>query len=981
MRITVLGVVEAFDDAGTPLPLPAGNATVLLLALAVSAGRPVPAGRLADVLWGAAPPATAGNAVQVYVRRLRRRLGDDAVVTAADGYALGPAVEVDLPHVEALLAEAAQARRSGAGDRAVELLDAALERWPGPLGGVHGDAPWLLAERSRLEAAREQAVLDRLDALVGIGRPGEALPDLLPLAATHPLDERLQSLLVLALAAAGRRDEALAAYRRVRTALREELGLDPGDLLEDAHAVALQAPAGSRPAGRGAAPSPMHPIVGREDDLDAVRDLLLGDARLVTVTGPGGVGKTRLALALAAQLARSFDDGAVWVPLSELTDPADVPAAIGSALGLWDVGPDVLDVVAAHLRDQHLLLVVDNLEHLPAAAPVVTRLLAACEGLRCLVTSRTVLRVHGEHQHALAPLAVPDDVLGPAERLFWSRVRAVRSDLPADPGPHRPAVQEICRSLDGLPLALELAAARAAVLPLVSIAAQLRAAPADLQATGVAAADPADRHRSLRELVRWSTDLLPAQDRRLLGRLSVFRGGCTLDAAVAVGDHDGSFGGRVVDVVAELRDASLVTLDGQDPSRLRMLVMIRECAQDLLPPQDRGPLQRAHARHLADTLAATMDDRPRHIASVAQARAGAAELDNLRAALSAARDAGDTPLLADLVAALAPVGDVSGRAGEVVGWLDVVDAAPGRAVLPAARSCDLHLWRSRLARDVGAAGRGLESAQASLAAARESADPERVVMARILVAYWLAYAGDPQALAHEDAVAAHLATAAGPGTGMLLALLGMVALQRGAHDTATDRLQQALVLMRDLDEELHEATAVGWLSEVMLLSGRGPEAVALLAPWDFAALADVAPHLVAYPLGNRVTAALLTGDPARAAADLPLALDLAERGEDVVLRLDVVRAVVAVAAGAGAWADALHLLAGFARHAEPLRAALEASSGELVVAGIADRAAAALPGPVAEAARRAGAAADLATLWRTARRVVREHLAPGPPSR
>jgi hypothetical protein len=209
---------------------------------------------------------------------------------------------------------------------------------------------------------------------------------------------------------------------------------------------------------------------------------------------------------------------------------------------------------------------------------------------------------------------------------------------------------------------------------------------------------------------------------------------------------------------------------------------------------------------------------------------------------------------------------------------------------------------------------------------------------------------------------------------MLLALLGVVALQRGAHGTAADRLQQALALMRDLDEVLHEATAVGWLSEVMLLSGRAGDAVDLLTPWDFAGLADVAPHLVAYPLGNRVTAALLTGDQALAAADLPLTLDLAERGEDVVLRLDVVRAVAAVAAGAGAWADALHLLAGFARHGEPLRAALDASSGEIVVAGLADRAAAALSPAVAEAARRAGAAADPATLWRTARRVVREHL-------
>lgn len=978
----MLGAVEASDGTAAALRVPAGHVTVVLLALAVAGHRPVAADRLADLLWGDDPPARAANAVQVYVRRLRRALGAGTVLTTADGYALAPDVDVDVAAVDRLLDDASAALRSGRWQAAADLLGAALAHWRGPLGGVHGEGPWLLAERARLEAAREQAELDRLDALVRAGRSGDALPEVTVRAARHPLDERHQALLVAALAAGGRRSEALAAYRRARAALRDELGLEPGPLLEAAHAQVLLPPAvpadGTAEGAPGGArpPAPVHPILGREADLGAVTGLLRADARLVTVTGPGGVGKTRFALEAAGRLAGPDGPRVVWVPLSELTRPDDVPGALAAALGLWDARPDTLEVVVSHLRRTPALLVVDNFEHVVAAAPVVDRLLTEAAGTRCLVTSRTVLHVHGEHQYRLAPLPLDGAGPGPAEELLRARIRAVRPDLPFD-RPTLAAVRRICRAVDGLPLALELAAARTAVLSPTTIAEQLETAPADLAAPEDAVGGP--RHRSLRALVAWSADLLPPDARGLLARLSVFRGGFTVDAATAVADHDGRFGGRVPDLLAQLRDASLVTPDATAPDRLRMLVMVRETVVALLGTDEVDALRRAHGRYYARFLDGATGGLPVQLPSTAAARTGLAETDNLRAALAAARDAGDAALLADLAAVLAPVLETGGSAAEVLTWIDAAQAAQRAAgqnggPVPAARRCDLFLWRSRLGRDIGDVDRALADAQDGLAAAQDAGDADRVAQATMLVAYWLAWFGERErAAAHERALGAQIDTGLVRFPGMLRGLLGLVAVLREDQATAEVELRRGLAACRAAGEDLQALVLAGMLSEALLLEGRAAEAREVLSGWGLHALAGIVPRAATYPLTNRVVAALALGDTALAAADLPVVVRLADRSGDVVLHLELLRVAAAVAAAAGDWEDALLLLAGFAAHAERLGGDLQDASARILVTGLAQEAERRLGPQRAQALRLAGAASAVPALWDAARRVARDH--------
>ena len=974
----MLGAVEASDGTGAPLRVPAGHVTVVLLALAVAGHRPVPADRLADLLWGDDPPARAANAVQVYVRRLRRVLGAGAVVTSADGYALDPAAGVDLTAVERLLDDASAARRTGRWQHAADLLGEALAHWRGPLGGVHGEGAWLLAERGRLEAAREQAELDRLDALVRAGRPGDALPEATVRAARHPLDERHQALLVAALAGSGRRLEALTAYRRTRVALRDELGLEPGPLLEAAYARVLQppdpdAPADGTPGPGGRTPAPVHPILGRDADLAAVTGLLRADARLVTVTGPGGVGKTRFALEAAGRLERPGGPPVVWVPLSELTRADDVPGALAGALGLWDARPDALEAVVGHLRRSPALLVLDNFEHVAAAAHVVDRLLTDAAGTRCLVTSRTVLHVHGEHQHRLSPLPLDGAGPGPAEELLRARIRAVRPDLPFD-RPTLAAVRRICRAVDGLPLALELAAARTAVLSPATIADQLEAAPADLAAPDAVVGG--HRHRSLRALVGWSADLLTSDARMLLARLSVFRGGFTVDAATAVADHDGRFGGRVPDLLAQLRDASLVTTDAAGPDRLRMLVMVRESAASLLDADDPAALRRAHGRYYARFLDGATAGLPVQLPSTAAARAGLPETDNLRAALAAARDAGDAALLADLVAVLAPVLETGGSAAEVLAWVAAADDA-GRShpgAVPPARRCDLLLWRSRLVRDTGDVRDALTDAQDGLAAAHEAGDADRVAQATMLVAYWLAWFGErEQAAAHERALGAQVDAGLVRFPGMLRGLLGLVAVLREDPATAEVELRRGLAACRAAGEDLQALVLAGMLSEALLVAGRPGEAREVLSGWGLHALAGLAPRAATYPLTNRVVAALALGDTARVAADLPVVVRLADRSGDVVLHLELLRVLAAVAAAAGAWDDALLLLAGFAAHAERLGGDLDDASARILVGGLADEAVRRLGDERARAVRLTGAASALPALWDLARRIAADH--------
>jgi DNA-binding SARP family transcriptional activator len=505
VQFRILGPLEVLDDQGRPLALGGPKQRALLAVLLLDAGAVVSAERLVDELWGDAPPGSARSVLQVYVANLRkvleparaRRAAGWVLRTRSPGYlvAVGPD-DLDLGRFERLAEQGRAALAAGDAEKAAGLLRGALELWRGPaLADVALEASGQ-AEVTRLEERRLAAVEDRIQAELALGRHHELTGELEALVAAHPLRERLHGQLLLALYRSGRQAEALAAYRRTRQVLAEELGIDPGRPLQELErAILAQDPgldwtpaavsASQRTSCRrpGTLPVPPTPLIGREQALAEVTALVRqGHTRLVTLTGVGGTGKSRLALQAAADLAGEFPDGAWFVALAPVADPQLVLATLAQALGVKEAGGQPLqERLHEELRALRLLVVLDNFEHLLAAAPAVTGLLAACPDLAVLVTSRAALRVSGEQIYEVPPLATPDlatlqDVTLPAGgdgllandavALFVTRARAVRPDFTLTPA-NATAVATVCARLDGLPLALELGrrSAQAAVGP------------------------------------------------------------------------------------------------------------------------------------------------------------------------------------------------------------------------------------------------------------------------------------------------------------------------------------------------------------------------------------------------------------------------------------------------------------------------------------------------------------------------------------
>ncbi|WP_329318775.1 BTAD domain-containing putative transcriptional regulator [Streptomyces sp. NBC_01262] len=662
MRYGILGTTQANHDDGTAVPLAGTRLRALLAALALHAGRVRTTEGLIDEVWGEDPPADAAGALQALVGRLRRVLGHEAIGSVDGGYRLTARPDaVDAYRFERLVDEGGRALADGNPGKAAEALDDALALWRGP---ALADLPDRATAAPRYEALRLNAQRLRLTAEVALGRAEQALPELAELTAEHPLNEPLRALRIRALRDAGRTADALGAYEEVRRTLAEELGTDPGAELQALYAELLEAPAALAPAPAPApAPRPtgnararLTSFVGRETDLTALRSDL-DTARLVTLTGPGGTGKTRLSQEAGDLVADRWPDGVWFAELAPVEDPAGVPVAVVNALGLRETllhggsAAEAAMVVEAKKKSpalqladycsgRRLLLVLDNCEHvIDAAAALAERLLADCPGVAVLATSREPLGVPGELVRPLDPLPQP-----PALRLLADRGAAARAGFTPDEDPE--ACAELCRRLDGLPLAIELAAARLRSLTPRQLADRLDDRFRIL--TG-GSRTVLPRQQTLRAVVDWSWDLLEPDERILLRRLAVFAGGWTLEAVeeVCSGDGaDGIDGGiEAVDIavlLASLVDKSLVLADlTDDGARYRMLETISEYAAERLAASgERAGTERRHITHFRE-YARTTDPLLRGPDQLLWLDRLEREHDNLRAALRRAVEAGD----------------------------------------------------------------------------------------------------------------------------------------------------------------------------------------------------------------------------------------------------------------------------------------------------------------------------------------------------
>ena len=594
MEFRLLGRLEVVGD-GRDLAPPRPKQRALLALLLLRAGELVSVDEAVDALWGERPPPAARNAVQGHVSRLRQRLGRDRIETHDRGYVVRVEEdELDLHRFERLVTDA----RGRPPQEQVELLQLALGLFRGaPLDEFRYDA-FAAAEAARIEALRTLALEQRIEAELALGRHEHVVPELERLVVESPLRERLWGQLMVALYRSGRQVEALATYRRARTRLGE-LGLEPGPALQRIERQILsQDPSLAAPRrGEVRLPTPPTPFVGRERELVEVRDVLLGgDVRLLTLTGPGGIGKTRLALAVARSAASQFPGGTFFVPLASLADPAVILPTLTHTTGIGEVGDaSPHERLAARFAERSTLLLLDNLEHLIEGAPALGALLADSPALTLLVTSREALHLYGEHVYRVPPLDVAS-----ASTLFRQRARAVGAIL--DPGEStRTAVEGICSRLDRLPLAIELAAARTEVLSPQALIEQLG------DRLGILTRGPIDqptRLQTLRATLEWSRDRLAPAELRLFAALAVFVGGWTLDAAETVcGDGD------TVRLLSALVDTSLLQPDSSTTEpRQAMLETIREYASELLEAS--GEADALRRRHTAFYLALAEEAEP-----------------------------------------------------------------------------------------------------------------------------------------------------------------------------------------------------------------------------------------------------------------------------------------------------------------------------------------------------------------------------------
>ena len=861
------------------VPVAAGNQRKVLLALVLGPNRSVSRDRLIDALWGERPPAKAKNALQVHVSALRDLLEVGAergavLATTPTGYQLNtPEETIDSRRFERLAAEGRAALFAGDAELARGLLAEAGNLWRGPALADVAYAEFAAHEAARLEELRLSTFEDLADAELALGSHEQLIPRLQSFIGSEPLRERARGQLMLALYRGGRQADALAEYRAARQTLVEQVGIEPGPALQALErAILVQDPSLAAPLAGAAVPRvdlPAGPtaFVGREDELaEAVRLLQSGRVRLLTLTGSGGIGKTRLGIEVARAVA-SEERGAVFVDLSNISEPGLVASTISSALRLNGSGQPVEEALAGVLQNAPPLLLLDNFEQLTEAAPLLGRLLAFSEQLQMLVTSRAVLHLRGEHEFPVGPLALPalaDDEeaarKSPAVALFVERAQAVKPDFELS-RENVADVVALCAALDAMPLAIELAAALVKILTPGELLARF-GGPLELPS---AAQDLPERHRTLRATIDSSYELLDETEQKLFARLAVFAAGWTLEAVEAVCGGGGT--GDVVPVLGSLADKSLVVGTGTRERRFTMLQVVRDYALERLASSgEENDLRARHAAYFVSVAEVGESELTGPSQDVWTTRLDA-ERDNFRAALTYTLDTGDGVTALRLAAALRRL------------WQLHAELSEGRAALEAALAAapDAPL----VSRAKALNGLGVLAGEQGDFDAAERAFEESLEAARLL-----------------DDDARRMG---------VLTNLGNIALFRQDFDRARELYDEGARLAKKLGSTFNAATAAHDLGLIELALGDVGAAIERCEEALSLARLGGTPQLVAACLRSLASAIVIRGE-------LERAQELVEESLSIVRRLNEPRAVaecletaagIAAAAGDGARAAAL----------------------------------------------------------------------------
>lgn len=926
MDVRLLGPLEVVaDDRTVALGGPRQRAVVAILALAVP--EVVSTDRLVDAIWGEEPPASPLPTLQVFVSKLRKSLaaaGADGVLESRPpGYRLRvEPLHTDVHRFEAGIADARRLRDAEP-EAALAAYDAALALWRGPFLGDLVDLPFVAAEAARLEELRFLAVEQRLDLVLALGRHAEVVGELEELVRLHPTREVLWGHLMTALYRSDRQADALLAYGRAREQLAEELGIDPSQALRQLELAILQQDpalaAPGRPAqqvsvpdGGGAEATPTAELAPRlaarvprlstptfgRDALVAEVAQQLAEARLVSLTGMGGSGKSRVATVVAHELS---DRGrpVAFLTITEATSADRLHVDIAEALEAA-TGRDPLEALA----DRDELVVLDNLESMPVADEAVAALLERT-GLTLLVTTRVPLGLLAERELPVEPLGLPAAdaspvaiAASPAVAMFVDRASAAAraAGRSFELAGHEDEVARLCRLLDGLPLALELAAARVKLLGVDQL---LTALPKSLAVLTTSAADVPERHRALERTIEWSYQRLDDEARAMCDRLALFEGGFTLDALEAVCPDVPD----VLDLVAAISDARLVTaVESRVEVRFAMLGTVRAFAHRRLAEHADLDVRRERlARHLATRVEtwSTEVDGPDGMLALGRFADGAADVEG---AIARSLDRGDVATATRLIRGAAELWVASGRLA--IG-IELVERARSLAVE------DAHLWlvAGQLAyhlTDWAEARRCCERAESL-------ADPDDVALRSVAACYVagaLAITGDAdEAETHADrALALAEEHDLYPQVAIALAMRAISYGVRGRFDEEAACHLRRLAVARDHNDVTRIADTLNTLAEIALDEDDLDTAAAYAA--EALAMAGTSRVTVARDAHITLARALVgRGDPAAAAAPLVQGLTLADRTGQRLARAQCLRVGAAIAATVGRAGDAVRLFA------------------------------------------------------------------------